>query len=202
MWNYIEPQYSEHFGYDITYFLTFPNRVRYIEVLLYLLNWLIFQDDGEFKVLVKKPYINSWKIAIIFYSAVRYCKFSVSLVLKNSWIISGSTWGNGKMLHETDTDTMVHAALSIIDKTSHKVHKLQPSRQCDAMVPMWWHLVLVHQLHSPQSLKANKCGNIDTDNASAVPLHWYSLTTFTPGPHGHSLPLLGRVMKFHLSDRE
>ena len=29
---YIEPQYSEHF--DITYFLTFPNRVRYIEVLL------------------------------------------------------------------------------------------------------------------------------------------------------------------------
>ena len=30
---YIEPQYSEHL--DITYFLTFSNRVRYIEVLLY-----------------------------------------------------------------------------------------------------------------------------------------------------------------------
>ena len=32
---YIEPQYSEHF--DITYFLTLPNRVHYIEVLLYIL---------------------------------------------------------------------------------------------------------------------------------------------------------------------
>ena len=30
----IEPQYSEHF--DITYFLTIPNPVRYIEVLLYV----------------------------------------------------------------------------------------------------------------------------------------------------------------------